>query len=64
MSWTVGERPERLCTQQLGEKISYFCAVDTAGPVEGIVPTRRLMSDPHAPIASPIFCFNLAGWVL
>jgi len=33
--------------------------------LEGIVPTRRLlMSDQHTPIASLIFCFNLAGWVL
>ena len=41
--WTVGEALERLRTQELGEKIVYFYAVDAKGRLEGIVPTRRLL---------------------
>ena len=52
-SWTVGEALDTLRTQQLGEKIIYFYAVDDDGRLEGIVPTRRLlMSAPDTPIAS------------
>src|SRR3954451_5610083 len=53
VSWTVGDALARLRTQQLGEKIIYFYAVDSEGRLEGIVPTRRLlMSEPETPIAS------------
>jgi magnesium transporter len=41
--WTVGEALERLRTQELGEKIIYFYAVDADGRLEGIVPIRRLL---------------------
>ena len=51
--WTVGEALERLRTQDLGEKIVYFYAVDAKGRLEGIVPTRRLlMSRPDTTVAS------------
>src|SRR6476659_601694 len=51
--WTVGEALDRLRTQELGEKIVYFYAVDAGGRLEGIVPTRRLlMSHPDTTIAS------------
>ncbi|MEO7270907.1 MAG: magnesium transporter [Vicinamibacterales bacterium] len=53
VSWTVGDALARLRTQQLGEKIIYFYAVDRDGRLEGIVPTRRLlMSEPDTPIAA------------
>lgn len=53
VTWTVGEALGRLRTQQLGEKIIYFYAVDAEGRLEGIVPTRRLlMSEPDTAIAS------------
>lgn len=52
-TWTVGEALARLRTQQLGEKIIYFYAVDEEGRLEGIVPTRRLlMSALDAPVSS------------
>jgi magnesium transporter len=50
---TVGEALESLRSQQLGEKIVYFYAVDAGRRLQGIVPTRRLlMSPPEARIAS------------
>jgi magnesium transporter len=53
VSWTVGEALARLRSQQLGEKIIYFYAVDGEGRLEGIVPTRRLlMSEPDTPVSS------------
>jgi magnesium transporter len=53
VSSTVGEALARLRTQQLGEKIIYFYAVDGEGRLEGIVPTRRLlMGEPDTKIAS------------
>jgi magnesium transporter len=52
-TWTVGEALENLRSQELGEKIVYFYAVDSRGRLEGIVPTRRLlMSAPDVPISS------------
>ena len=51
--WTVGEALGRLRSQELGEKIVYFYAVDSEGRLEGIVPTRRLlMSAPDVRISS------------
>jgi magnesium transporter len=50
---TVGEALEHLRSQQLGEKIIYFYAVDGDGRLQGIVPTRRLlMSGPATRIAA------------
>jgi len=53
VEWTVGDALTQLRTEQLGEKIIYFYAVDSEGRLEGIVPTRRLlMSGLDTPIAS------------
>ena len=50
---TVGEALAQLRSQELGEKIVYFYAVDSEGRLEGIVPTRRLlMSAPDTTVAS------------
>lgn len=50
---TVGETLTRLRSQNIGERIVYFYAVDGEGRLVGVVPTRRLlMSGPEAPVSS------------
>lgn len=48
---TVGDALETIRNHELGERIVYFYVVDDAGRLEGVVPTRRLLT---SPLARPI----------
>lgn len=51
-SLTAGEAIEHLRSQGLRDKIIYFYVVDADGKLAGVLPARRLLSDPAAtPIA-------------
>lgn len=58
---TVGEALAQLRTQQLGEKIVYFYALDDEGRLVGVVPTRRLLaSGPEQRVADIMLARVLA----